>query len=139
MLMLSGGEQYDVKALCRDYRWKYCTDIGGDDAERHKLFYTCEVRRLRTQGMGDCGEHRLPLPDEILDYIWPCGHRPFSDPVLGQLRDFIAKVNCAYIDGRQRIFGGLVYDHERRFPVHAAHPQDTGLDANSRFVQDERT
>lgn len=45
----------------------------------------------------------------------------------------MAKVHCAYIDGRQRIFGGLVYDHQRRFPVHAAHPSDTSLGANSRY------
>lgn len=51
----------------------------------------------------------------------------------GQVRDFVAKVHCAYIDGRQRVFGGLVYDHSRRFPVHAAHPQDTSLGANSHY------
>jgi hypothetical protein len=50
-----------------------------------------------------------------------------------QVRDFVAKVHCAYIDGRQTVFGGIVYDHNRRFPVHAAHPGDTSLDANSHY------
>jgi hypothetical protein len=49
------------------------------------------------------------------------------------VRDFVAKVHCAYIDGRQSIFSGLVYDHRRRFPVHSSHPQDPKLDANSHY------
>lgn len=37
-------DRYDQKELCKSYKWKYCTDIGGEEADRHRLFYTCEVR-----------------------------------------------------------------------------------------------
>jgi hypothetical protein len=29
--------------LCSSYRWKFCGNLGGNEALQNKLFYTCEV------------------------------------------------------------------------------------------------
>lgn len=34
----------NVDELCNQYKWRFCVNIGGQEAEKNKLFYTCEVR-----------------------------------------------------------------------------------------------
>ena len=109
----------DLDALCRVHGWKFCTNMGAPDYnDRHRLFYTCEVgRHLGRDSLYITVYIYVPI-QLIGRHLSICTHTY----TYMQTRDFIAKVNCAYIDGRERVFGGIVYDHNRRFPVHASHP-----------------
>jgi hypothetical protein len=36
-------DRHNLTELCKSYEWKYCTRAG-EEADRTKLYYTCEVR-----------------------------------------------------------------------------------------------